>query len=209
MRLLSSFLIFIILFGCAPRRIPSDVVYPSYPSKTLRQYTVKDGDTLWSIAKKYGVSVQRIIEKNRISSPRDLRVGQSLVLPYSTRKLSSRFIWPVEGEIIGFYGENVDNLTNKGINIKADAASDIRAAEGGEVIFSNYLRGWGNTLIMKHPRGFYTIYANLKETLVNESDKIKKGEVIGKIGSDHKGNSILHFEIRKQHLAQDPLAYLR
>ena len=119
------------------------------------------------------------------------------------------FVWPVTGKIVNYFGESYESVINSGLNISVKAASEIKTAAGGSVVFARYLNGWGHTVIVKHPDDFYTIYANLNVFAVKEGVSVRDGDVIGKVNDcDQKDKCIFHFEIRKGHLAQDPLRYL-
>jgi len=216
-KLLSLFIV-ICLTGCASstplkRQNTSNTVnLPSHTAKGA-YYCVKKGDSLWRISKQHNVSVEEIIKTNRLSSARDLKAGQKLFIPAAyaspiTTVNNSSFIWPVEGEIVNFFNENVDNSANKGLNIKTTSDHNVKASLKGEVVFANYLKGWGKTIVLKHGSDFYTVYANLDDALIKENTHALKGQVIGKVASGKGLNHILHFEIRKKYIPQDPLKYL-
>ena len=217
MKKLFLFLAIIVLASCAPRtssRGDSNLYYSSryrkessysYKKGTL-PYIVKNGDTLWEIAKEHGASAKEIIRINKITSPEKLKVGQKIYIPVQYKiPAGLSFQWPLEGNILNFFGENVNNVTNKGINIRTNNNASVKASEEGEVVFSGYLKGWGDTLMLKHDHDYYTIYANLAQASITEGTDVKRGEAIGKIAS----NNALHFEIRKNHLPQDPLKLLK
>ena len=208
--LISLFLLFII--SCAPVRYQTNIIVSKTPERkdTRSFYLIKKGDSLWRISKKYGITVDDIIKENRLSSPQDLLIGQKLYIPYKyVSKNNSTFIWPIKGEIINFFKETVDNITNKGLNIKiTNGSKEVKASIDGNVIFSNYLKGWGKTIILKHGNNFYTVYANLDTTLINAGTFAKKTQPIGTVASGKNGDYILHFEIRKNSIPKDPLKYL-
>ena len=139
-----------------------------------------------------------------------MKVGQKIIIPESrSKKTDFNFSWPTEGEVITYFGENINTLINNGLNIRASANNtEVCASGDGKVIFCNYLKGWGKTVILEHNLNFHTIYANLENTLLQEGNLAKKAQVIGKIASGKNGNYILHFEIRKKSIPQDPLMYL-
>lgn len=172
-------------------------------------YVVQSGDSIWMIAKEYSISQYKLLQLNNLSSARDLRAGQKLRVPkkkYS--RLNSRFSWPVKGQIVKFFGEKSHTITNSGLEIKTAAATVI-ASDRGKVVFCDYINGWGKTLILKHKDNFYTIYANLENISVKNGIYVKKRDIVGKVAcGKNTANRILHFEIRKQHLPQDPLSYL-
>ena len=79
----------------------------------------------------------------------------------------------------------------------------------GEVVYSNQLRGYGNMVIVRHAGGIVSVYAHNQPNLVHEGQKVERGEVIAKVGSTGRVTGPhLHFEIRKNNAAQDPLLYL-
>ena len=128
----------------------------------------------------------------------------------SARNTCLNFVWPLQGEIVNSFGANVNHTSNKGINIKANSQDIVIASESGQAVFADYITGWGKTLILKHANNFYTVYANLDDIKVREGFLVKRGESVGRvarIASDKEG--VLHFEIRKKHLADNPLRYLK
>ena len=85
----------------------------------------------------------------------------------------------------------------------------LNAVERGEVIFSDQLRGYGNIVILRHTGGLVSVYAHNQANLVREGDKVERGDVIAKVGSTGRvSGPHLHFEIRKNNMAQDPLRFL-
>lgn len=225
MKYLILFLL-IIISGCAPLDY-SNSPYPVIPAsasqafcKTQPQiltgpqpdftqnYTIKAGDNLWQLARRFDISSESIMRLNGIDSSTGLTVGQKIIIP-QTQKISqnNRFSWPTKGKIIDFYDEKIDNIPNSGLNIKT-AVNDVLASADGKVIFCDYLNGWGKTLILKHTSNFYTIYANLASSAVKEGDYVVQKTIIGNMDLGDGKNRILHFEIRKQYHPQNPLKYL-
>ena len=185
-----------------------------YPSSILKESTishyVKKGDSLWKISRLYSTSISELMKKNKITSPKDLKIGQIIYIPqYRTTKNKKSFIFPVNGEIISFFGENTKNLANNGIGISLNTSNkNVHAALSGKVVFARNLKGWGKAIILKHDYSFYTIYANISITLVEEDNYAKKGDLIGRLASNSNNQPVLHFEIRKNHIPQNPLKYI-
>ena len=76
--------------------------------------------------------------------------------------------------------------------------------------FSQQLKGYGYTIILKHPQGLNTIYSNLSSSFVNEEDKVASKQAIGEVGKDVRTQeAFLHFEIRKEDKPLNPLRHLR
>lgn len=116
----------------------------------------------------------------------------------------SPFIWPIEGKIICSFGE----LGNKGIDLMVEPGSYIVASNDGEVVFVGKTRKYDETVILKHPQDTYTVYAHDMEPKVNNGDKIKKGDIIGRVKSGTQKKRYIHFEIIIDKLYVNPLDYL-
>ena len=208
MRKFTSLCLILFFLSCAPARISKETPHAASTRRTL-PYLVKKGDSLWRISRKYGVSVEALMRANKIRFPSSLKVGQRIAIPQRYRKTAGSFSWPVEGNVVNFFGETVDNSFNKGINIKVNSRDrQVRASREGHVVFANDLKGRGETVIVKHAADIYTIYANLDSVSVKEGLVTKEKQIIGKVASGRNGNYILHFEIRKRHIPHDPLRYI-
>lgn len=173
-------------------------------------YVVKKGDSLWRIAKNHQVSVEEILKANNMSRASRLKTGQALKIPsYSQSNTKLSFAWPLKGKVISYFGENIDHAVNKGLNIKAASSQEVSAAEAGKVIFASPIKGWGKTIIIQHDGNFYTVYTNIYEFLTTAGYAVKKGDTIARVSAQSGAeNNILHFEIRKGHIADNPLKYL-
>jgi murein DD-endopeptidase MepM/ murein hydrolase activator NlpD len=116
------------------------------------------------------------------------------------------FRWPARGRIIqGFKAGG-----NDGINISVPEGTSVRAAENGVVAYAgSELKGYGNLVLIRHPNGFVSAYANNGELDVKRGDTVKRGQVIAKSGQSGNVNSPqLHFELRKGSTPVDPTSYL-
>jgi murein DD-endopeptidase MepM/ murein hydrolase activator NlpD len=121
------------------------------------------------------------------------------------------FLWPVEGQVISRFGPKANGLRNDGINIAAPAGAPVRAAENGVVAYAgNELKGFGNMVLLKHVDGWMTAYAHADSILVKKGQRVRKGQIIAKVGSSGGvAKSQLHFEMRRNKKAVDPLRHLR
>ena len=118
------------------------------------------------------------------------------------------FRWPARGRIIqGFKGGAGGN---DGINIAVPEGTAVKAVEGGVVAYAgNELKGYGNLVLIRHPNGFVSAYANNGEIDVKRGDTVKRGQTIAKSGqSGNVASPQLHFELRKGSQPVDPTAYL-
>ena len=90
---------------------------------------------------------------------------------------AGKFRWPVSGRVI----TDFSNSKQTGINIEAPEGAAIRAAENGQVIYvGNGVEGYGNLILIRHPNGFVSAYAHLKDTKVSKGDIVSRGDQIGK-----------------------------
>ena len=123
---------------------------------------------------------------------------------------AARFLWPLRGPVISRFGPKAGGLHNDGINIAASAGAPIVAAENGVVAYAgNELRGFGNLLLVRHAGGWTTAYAHSDRLLVKRGDRVKKGDVIARVGATGRvKRPQLHFELRRGTDAVDPLRFL-
>ncbi|KAJ8134296.1 hypothetical protein OY671_012491, partial [Metschnikowia pulcherrima] len=119
------------------------------------------------------------------------------------------FRWPVRGRVITAYGAKNNGKQNDGINVAVPEGTPVKAAEDGVVAYSgNELKGYGNSISVRHSNGYVTAYAHASESMVKRGDTIKRGQIIAKSGQTGEvGSPQLHFEIRKGSSAVDPLQF--
>ena len=86
----------------------------------------------------------------------------------------------------------------------------MRAAESGEALFCGWLRGYGQVVILDHGGNLTTVYAHLSKIEVSEGERVKAGDLIGRIGATGVATgSHLHFEVRVNGKATNPMKYLQ
>lgn len=184
-------------------------------------HIIKRGQTLWRIARTYGVELQLLAEANDIEDPTYIKAGDALFIPGATEVLEVEiyrhtpnpsgleFIWPLKGKVTSGFGIR-HGRKHTGIDIDADTGDPIKAAYDGKVVYSgNKFEGYGNMIIIEHPNDFTTIYAHNRKNLVKEGEWVNQGQVIALVGStgDATG-SHLHFEIHQGNTPVNPLHYL-
>jgi hypothetical protein len=119
------------------------------------------------------------------------------------------FQWPTTGAITGLFGDPRPGHVHAGLDIDGETGDRIRAARGGHVTYAGEMSGYGLTVDVQHADGFSTRYAHLSSFGVSTGDLVDLSSVVGRMGST--GNSTgshLHFEIRRNGIAVDPLTYL-
>lgn len=123
--------------------------------------------------------------------------------------------WPVRGGVVSQkFGTTQDRdlkivTTNNGIDISVPAGTPVRAVSGGKVVQIAYLPTFGNIVIIRHPNSYLTVYANLGALNVAKNDIIKSQQLIGVSGKMPEGGSVVHFEIWKGKVKQNPERWLR
>jgi septal ring factor EnvC (AmiA/AmiB activator) len=131
------------------------------------------------------------------------------------KKAKGKLYWPVNGKVISRYGKQRNALLkttikNTGIDIKANSGEEARAVFKGLVSMITYLSGYGNTVILDHGEGFYTVYSHLSDILVEEDQFINAGHPIGLVGeSGSLDGAKLHFEIYAAEKTVDPMQWLK
>jgi len=121
---------------------------------------------------------------------------------------ASGFIWPVNGTVVSGFGWRWGRM-HEGIDISASTGTPIWAAAAGTVIHAGWLGGYGNLVVVDHGNGLATAYAHASAILVGVGQQVSQGETLSLVGST--GNSSgphLHFEVRVNGAAVDPLFYL-
>lgn len=114
------------------------------------------------------------------------------------------WMWPARGTVIRNFSS-----TNKGIDIAGSRGQNVNAAASGQVVYSgNALRGYGNLIIINHDNEYLSAYAHNDMLLVKEGQRVKKGQVIAKMGSTDASRVMLHFEIRYRGNSVNPRKYL-
>lgn len=205
---------------------------------TTGTYTVRQGDTLYSIAWRYGRDFRELAAANGIRWPYTIYKGQriSLAKPVTKTWVTAASVQKEKPKPVPtvvkteskpqtvvakkapvwhwpaegtLIGKFSPNGSNKGIDIKGREGQPVRAAADGTVVYSGSgLIGYGNLVIIKHSETYLSAYAHNKKILVREQKKVKAGEKIAEIGSSGTSVNKLHFEIRKNGKPVNPLWYL-
>lgn len=127
---------------------------------------------------------------------------------------SGKFMWPVAGSIRSGFGYRIHPIFgvrrfHAGLDISAGHGTLIKAGDGGQVIQAGYSGGYGYTVLLYHGGGFATRYAHLSSIRCSMGQFVERGQVIGLVGSTGWSTGPhLHFEVRINGEAQNPLQYL-
>lgn len=127
-------------------------------------------------------------------------------------ELRGKLRFPVRGELVGRFGApRAEGGTSwRGVFIRAAGGEDVRAVAAGEVVYSDWLRGFGNLIIIDHGKGYLTVYGNNDALLREVGDGVAGGDPIASVGSSGGGEeSGLYFEIRHEGRPVDPMQWVR
>ncbi|NLO28565.1 MAG: peptidoglycan DD-metalloendopeptidase family protein [Actinobacteria bacterium] len=121
---------------------------------------------------------------------------------------------PVDGGVTSGFGYRMHPIfhvrkMHTGIDMDGDMGDPIRAASAGTVISAGWRGGYGKCVVISHSGGLATLYGHLSTILVSVGEEVKRGEIIGKVGSTgYSTGPHLHFEVRVNGEPVDPLGYL-
>ncbi|WP_265519021.1 peptidoglycan DD-metalloendopeptidase family protein [Nitratireductor luteus] len=121
-----------------------------------------------------------------------------------------RLRWPVRGRVVTGFGANAGGRNSDGIDIAVPEGTSVRAAENGVVIYAgDGLKGFGNTVLVRHEDGLVTVYGHASDIKVKRGDKVTRGQEVALSGmSGDADRPKLHFEVRKGTSPVDPTEYL-
>jgi len=196
------------------------------------QHRVERGESLYRIGKAYGVSAEALAKANGIKDASRIEIGQMITVPNARRDLpvrvitpeqaradrptlpelpsgASPFLWPVDAGVLSSpFGARGDSH-HDGVDISTPEGTAVHAARAGRVLYSDQLRGYGNLIIIEHDDGYATVYAHNRDNRARTGATVRQGDVIATVGRSGKTSGPnLHFEIRKDNIARNPLFYL-
>jgi len=115
--------------------------------------------------------------------------------------------WPLQGRVAQTF--NRGDRTRQGIRIVGRAGAKVSAVEAGTVVYSGSgLKGYGNLIIIKHNNKYLSAYGFNRRLLTTEGARVKRGQSVAEVGQPAGGDYLLHFEIRRDGTAVNPLDYL-
>jgi murein DD-endopeptidase MepM/ murein hydrolase activator NlpD len=137
-----------------------------------------------------------------------IRSAQTGSTSSGTGVSSSGLIWPVNGPVTSGFGMRWGRM-HEGIDIAVPTGTPVWAAAAGTVIYSGWLGGYGNLVVVDHGNGLATAYAHNSALLVAVGQVVAQGDTIALAGSTgHSSGPHVHFEVRVNGVAVDPLLYL-
>jgi murein DD-endopeptidase MepM/ murein hydrolase activator NlpD len=143
----------------------------------------------------------------RINAAQAVPAATSLAIAGDSTPSASGFVWPVPGPVVSGFGWRWGRM-HEGIDIGAGYGTPIAAAAAGVVIYAGWMGGYGNLIIIDHGGGLATAYAHQSAFAVS-GGPVGQGQTIGYVGcTGHCFGPHLHFEVRVNGAAVDPLGYL-
>jgi murein DD-endopeptidase MepM/ murein hydrolase activator NlpD len=203
--------------------LTSDIILEGQKLKISKvngiKYKVKPNDNLWIISKKFDTTIKNIMQDNILSSY-TLKPGQELTIYPGQkwflamkRKNSKFFDWPLNNKITSPFGWRIHpiygrRMFHSGVDIRGSVGEPIKAAASGTVTYAGNRGGYGKVVIIKHARGYETRYGHCSKILVKVGDKVKKDQIIAKVGNTGISTGPhLHFEIRKFGKPLNPMKF--
>ncbi len=156
--------------------------------------------------------------KESVTHQKNTVVAKSELIPdndfagINFSKLKGKLSLPIRGELINRFGSpRADTgMDWKGLFIKAKEGIEVRAIAAGQVVFADWIRGFGNLIIVDHGNGYMSLYGNNQALLKTVGQTIKGGDTIAEVGNSG-GNEVngLYYELRKNSVPFDPLSWSR
>jgi lipoprotein NlpD len=115
--------------------------------------------------------------------------------------------WPLDGAVL--QGFQAGDRARQGLRIACRPGEHVRAAAPGQIAYAGSgLKAYGNLIIVRHNNKYLSAYAFNRRLLVAEGSEVKRGQALAECGQGAEGVHLLHFEIRRDGVAVDPIPYL-
>jgi murein DD-endopeptidase MepM/ murein hydrolase activator NlpD len=177
-------------------------------------HRLQKGQTLSSLSRAYRIPVATLVSANGIGDPDSIPAGTPIFVPGARRVLAiqeddaSPLAWPLEGRIMTQFNAP-GGRHHDGIDIDGELGQQIRAAAAGRVLEAGKDGRYGSAVLIDHGDGLATFYAHASKLLVQTGDRVEQGEAIALVGrSGNARGTHLHFEVRRDGCAVNPLALL-
>jgi murein DD-endopeptidase MepM/ murein hydrolase activator NlpD len=209
---------------------------PLVHAELATEHVVQPGETLYRIARAYGVGVEELARTNKITLKRGVQTGERLLIPGLTGPVPVPppewdgatvlsepvsapghasgctgvrcLSWPLRGVIYARFGVR-GGESHDGVDLAAPEGTPIAAAAAGKVLYAGEQQGYGTLVILQHEDGTVTLYAHNKENVVKEGQAVEQGQVVARVGvSGRTTGPHVHFEVRRNNKPIDPMPLL-
>lgn len=153
-----------------------------------------------------------LAQKNRAAPLSNSRLPDASTDGNPFAALKGRLSLPVRGELTNRFGNSRSDggMIWKGLFIRSPSGEEVKAIAGGRVVFADWLRGFGNLMIVDHGGSYMSLYGNNETIYKRVGDTIRGGDTIAAVGnSGGNSDSGLYFELRHQGKPFDPLQWVR
>jgi lipoprotein NlpD len=230
MKILAAFMVMVVA-GCIhlntglPPSLQLPLLRHNSPASGVYHVVERD-ESLWNIAKTYGVDLQSLAEVNNLKPPYTLKPNDKIFVPgaaepkkievtstaaveeQTVEDFSGTLAWPVKGKIISEFGVR-GGTEYSGIGIQANEGTPVKAAASGRVGYVGTIQPLGNVVLIEHPNRLVTVYGHLKEISVENDTAVKRNEIIGTVGASGRADvPSLYFEVRSRSKPRNPLFFL-
>ena len=150
--------------------------------------------------------------RSRERNERNERVPEPQTLASAFSALRGQLALPVRGELSGRFGSprSDGGLTWKGLFLAAKGGESVRAVAAGRVVYADWLRGFGNLLIVDHGENYMSLYGYNETLLKRVGDEVSGGDPVATVGNSGGGTeSGLYFELRHQGKPFDPMTWIK
>ena len=197
----------------------SETADSKFPPVNGVNHIVRRGETLWDIAKAYGLECEALEGYNPHIDPRRMQLGQKIFIPGAdSAKViprKTKMIVPVRNAwVISGFGMRKHPLGgvlrfHRGIDLPADTGTPVRAVMDGVVTEVGWRSSLGRYVRLKHSGGYETVYGHNSKVKVKAGERVKEGRIISLSGSTGRSTGPhLHFEVIKNGKHVDPEQYL-
>lgn len=192
-------------------RIGKQITAQRRQIETLKQNEQRLGNLIAALAKKVVKAKPPAGRRGGEPPPKMIPSAEPVGATGAFARLRGKLTLPVRGTIAGRFGTRRDDGQSvwKGRFIRAAEGADVRAVASGVVVFADWLRGYGNLLIIDHDDDFMSVYGNNQTLLADVGQKVGAGTAVATVGaSGGQAESGLYFELRHRGQAFDPGKWL-
>jgi murein hydrolase activator len=179
----------------------------------------RDEKRLSQLVERLSRIIPKTVPKKRSKAAKSSEpVGRNEELPTNAfdggnfAALKGKLNLPIRGDIANRFGDSREDtgVSWKGLFIKSSEGSEVKSIASGRVVFADWLRGFGNLLIVDHGDGYMSLYGNNQSLLKRVGESVSGGDTIAAVGnSGGNETSGLYFELRHRSKPLDPLGWSR
>lgn len=193
-------------FGACVHHAEQDACDPVQDAPNISAYFL--------IPREEGESYFGLFDNDKNETEKPLSEKENLAVNSGKSNFGKQhLVWPTKGILTSYFGRRTlqhRTRRHEGIDIGAPYGTPIRAVAQGRVLYSGWIRGYGNAVILVHDRTHQTLYAHMSKRNVRKGAIIARNDILGFVGrTGHTiGGPNLHFETRIHGMAQNPLQFL-